>query len=60
MERSVGSLTIPNLVDEIIAQVSSAAGDPEEQEDPSGIQPVTAEALAPATANDQTGARLVA
>jgi hypothetical protein len=59
MERSVGSLTIPNLVDEIIAQVSSA-GDPEEQEDPSGIQPVTTEALAPATANDQTGARLVA
>jgi len=59
MERSVGSLTIPNLVDEIIAQVSSAR-DPEEQEDQSGIQPVTTEALAPATADDQTGARLVA
>jgi acyl transferase domain-containing protein/NADPH:quinone reductase-like Zn-dependent oxidoreductase/acyl carrier protein len=59
MERSVGSLTIPNLVDEIIAQVSSA-GDPEEQEDPAGIRPVTTEVLAPTTANDQTGARLVA
>jgi hypothetical protein len=59
MERSVGSLTIPNLVDEIIAQVSSAR-DLEEEEGPSVLQPVTAEALAPATANEQTGARLVA
>jgi acyl carrier protein len=59
MERSVGSLTIPNLVDEIIAQVSSARG-PEEREDQGGRPPVTTEAIAPATANEQTGARLVA
>jgi NADPH:quinone reductase-like Zn-dependent oxidoreductase/acyl carrier protein len=59
MERSVGSLTIPNLVDEIIAQVSSAH-DPDEREDRSDAQPAATEADAPDTADEQTGARLVA
>ena len=59
MERSVGSLTIPNLVDEIIAQVSSA-NDLEEEARPGDAEPETVQPQAPAKANDQTGARLVA
>jgi acyl carrier protein len=59
MERSVGSLTIPNLVDEIIAQVSSG-DDPEEETRPAGIEPETKEAPVPAKAKEPTGARLVA
>ncbi len=58
MERSVGSLTIPNLVDEIIAQVSSA--NDLEEERPSSVEPETEEPQVPAKANEQTGARLVA
>ncbi len=59
MERSVGSLTIPNLVDEIIAQVSSTS-DLEEEALPIDIVPEPKEAQVPAKANEQTGARLVA
>jgi acyl carrier protein len=59
MERSVGSLTIPNLVDEIIAQVSSAS-ELEEEENTGSAPPVTTEELAPVTTTEPPGARLVA
>jgi acyl transferase domain-containing protein/NADPH:quinone reductase-like Zn-dependent oxidoreductase/acyl carrier protein len=59
MERSVGSLTIPNLVDEIIAQVSSD-GELKEEAGPSGIETEAKETKVPAKANEQPGARLVA
>jgi len=59
MERSVGSLTIPNLVDEIIAQVS-AGSDLEEEVPPSVIRPEVEGAQIPAEANERPGARLVA
>jgi phthiocerol/phenolphthiocerol synthesis type-I polyketide synthase C len=59
MERSVGSLTIPNLVDEIIAQVSSAR-DVEAEARPAGIEPGAKETVIPAKENEPTGARLVA
>lgn len=59
MERSVGSLTIPNLVDEIIAQVSSA-NDPEDEGRSGGIQAGPQESEVSPEANAQAGARLVA
>lgn len=59
MERSVGSLTISNLVDEIIAQVSSTR-DPEQEAAPSVVAPGMKEAVIPAESNEQAGARLVA
>jgi acyl carrier protein len=59
MERSVGSLTIPNLVDEIIAQVSSAS-ELEEEENAGGALPAAMEDPAPVTTSEPSGARLVA
>ncbi|MCW5733931.1 MAG: SDR family NAD(P)-dependent oxidoreductase [Enhydrobacter sp.] len=59
MERSVGSLTIPNLVDEIIAQVSSA-NDPEEGSRSGGIEAGPQATNVAAEADAQPGARLVA
>jgi hypothetical protein len=55
----VGSLTIPNLVDEIIAQVSSAR-DLEEEETSSEAKAEAKEGVSPAKADRQIATRLVA
>lgn len=59
MERSVGSLTIPGLVDEIIAQVSSAR-DPGEEEAPASLERRMKTAPIPARAGEDTEVPLVA